>query len=59
MTKKLIYVGDGAYTRGVPDCDLDADDLKALPKGLTVKALLASGLYAEPKADKSAPSEKE
>jgi hypothetical protein len=59
---KLRYVGDGEWIRGVPARDLTDDDLKALPKGLGPKTLVATGLYAESKAqadDKPAKPEKE
>jgi len=39
------YVGDGGYLHGVPARDLTAEDLDALPDGVTKKDLEASGLY--------------
>lgn len=54
----MKYVGHGRFVVGIPATDLDADQLAALAKqrGVTPeklrKDLIASGLYAEPKAKK-------
>lgn len=41
---KLKYTGRGAFI-GVPARDLNENDLRQLPEGLTVDILTASGLY--------------
>lgn len=39
----LRYVGDGAFIRGIPTTDLDADTIARL--GVDSAALIRSGLY--------------
>lgn len=41
----LRYVGDGAFIRGIPTTDLDADAIARL--GVDSAALIGSGLYRE------------
>ncbi len=49
MDIKLIYVGNGDWLGGVPQCDLTQDQIEAAGQhGYTRDSLIASGLYLPP-----------